>query len=53
MGTQSLIFYISRDIRTPAMQLNYAVVRSPMILGCLLSLYRLFEKLIVDLKTRF
>jgi TRAP-type C4-dicarboxylate transport system permease small subunit len=43
-GTQSLIYYIEKGMRTPAMQISYFIVRAPLFVGCLLSIYRLIEK---------
>lgn len=49
-GTNTLIYYVLKDIRTPAMQWSYALVRAPLFFGCILSLYRLVEKTIEIVK---
>jgi C4-dicarboxylate transporter DctQ subunit len=43
-GTNSLLYYLEKEIRTPAMQISYFIARLPLFFGCIFSLYRLVEK---------
>ena len=45
-GTSALLYYLQKGIRTPAMQVSYFMVRLPLFFGCILSLYRLIEKIV-------
>ena len=46
LGTNTLLHYLRNDVRTPAVQVNYFYMRIPIIFGCILSLYRLIEKIV-------
>lgn len=45
LGTQALIGYYQQQSVTPAMHVGYWILRSPILFGSILSLYRLIEKI--------
>lgn len=50
LGSESLIYYYMKGIRTPAMTAPYYIVRMPIFFGCIYSCYRLIEKTIYIIK---
>ncbi|AZO93655.1 TRAP transporter small permease [Halocella sp. SP3-1] len=47
LGSESILYYYLKGIKTPAMAAPYYIVRIPIVFGCLYSCYRLIEKIVL------
>lgn len=47
------LYYLAKDMRTPAMRVSYFWVRIPIVIGCAISIFRLINITIKEVTKRF